>query len=443
MSFHSHDLSSRARRVLLVVALLVGGEAVAAEGLLDVYQESLAHDAVIAAARSELDAGREAVVQGRSMLLPTISLNASSSMNDMSAPMLNRQPYRYNTDTYTLQISQPVYRKYNFASYAQSEIRVRASELTFAIAQQDLMLRIATAYFDVLRAQDVVSLLSVQHGAIEEQLLQAKRLFQARVGTLTELDEAQARFDQTVAQEIEAKNALEVKRRVLQRSSGRRDIKLKTLGEMPLLAPSPARLEDWIEAGSAQDPQIELKRVTVAYLLAEMEKSRSGHSPTLDLVASTTHGHNPSYFLTGTQDSTSVALQLNMPLYQGGYVNSKVRETLASKEKSEHELDDALRANELLTSESFLAVINGIAKVNALEQAVKSNESALHSTKMGREVGFRTSVDVLNAQQQLFSTKRDLSTARYDYIINRLKLKSAVGSLGMEDMKAVDQWLKN
>jgi outer membrane protein len=257
------------------------------------------------------------------------------------------------------------------------------------------------------------------------------------------LDEAQARFDQTVAQEIEAKNTLEVKQRTLQRSVGKRVVKLKSLGEMTMLAPKPSRLEDWIEAGSKQDPQIELKRATVEYLAAEVEKSRAGHSPTLDFVASTSHAHNPSYFLNGLQDSTTFALQFNMPLYQGGYVSSKVRETLASKDKSEHDLEDALRTNELQTSDSFLSVTNGIAKVGALEQAVKSNESALHSTKMGREVGLRTSVDVLNAQQQLFSTKRDLSTARYDYIISRLKLKSAVGSLGMEDLESVDHWLKD
>jgi len=431
------------RNVLLAAVLSAGGEASAYDGLMDVYRESLLHDAVIAAARSEFEAGREAAEQGKSLLLPTVSLTGSSSINDMNAPSLRKKPFRYNTDNYALQISQPLYRKYNFASYVQSGFRVKFSEMTFAIARQDLILRIATAYFDVLRAQDMVSLLGAQHGAIEEQLLQAKRLFQAKVGTLTDLDEAQARFDQTVAQEIEAKSTLEVKQRTLQRSSGKHTVSLKSLGVMPLLAPKPSSLEDWISAGIKQDPQIELKRATVEYLAAEVEKNRAGHLPTLDLVASTSHAHNPSYFLNGQQDTTTLTLQFNMPLYQGGYVNSKVRETLASKDKSEHDLDDAVRTNELLTSEAFLAVTNGIAKVNALEQAVKSNESALHSTKMGREVGLRTSVDVLNAQQQLFSTKRDLSTARYDYIINRLKLKSAVGTLGEEDLEAVDHWLKD
>jgi len=443
VSFIGKGLSGHLHKAVLLLSLITAGEAGATQGLIDVYQAALLHDAVIAGARSDLEAGKEAGVQGESMLLPTVSLNASSSRNDMNAPLINKRAYRYNTDTYTLQISQPLYRKYNFESYAQSEIRVRASELTFAIAQQDLILRIATAYFDVLRTQDTVKLLSAQHNAIEEQLVQSKRLFRAKVGTLTELDEAQARFDQTLAQEIEAKSMLEVKQRTLRLVSGNAPTSIKSLGEMPLNAPDPIRLEDWIEAGIKQAPQIELKRITIGYMGKEVEKARSGHFPTLDLVASTSHAHNPSYFLNGKQDTTTLALQLNVPLYQGGYVNSKVREVLSSEEKSVHDFDDAMRTNELLTTESFLAVTNGIARIGALVQAVKSNESALHSTKMGREVGFRTSVDVLNAQQQLFMTKRDLSSARYDYIISRLKLKSAVGSLGMEELESVDHWLKD
>jgi outer membrane protein len=432
------------KRSLLCVALLsLSGSAWAADGLLDIYQAAQLYDATFAAAKSDLAAGHEAAAQGRAMLLPQVGLSGSTSYTDMKAAQLNGSPYRYNANTYTLTVSQPLYRKYNYATYLQADYRVKASEMMFAIAQQDLILRVATAYFDVLRAQDVVSLLQAQHTAIAEQLNQAKRLFEAKVGTLTDLDETAARFDQTVAQELEAKNVLDVKQRVLQRSIGKRPIMLKAFNEMPLLSPVPNDLTYWIEAAAKQDPQIEVKKATVAYMIQEIEKSRSGHFPTLDFVMSGTQANNPSYFLYGRQDTASATLQFNMPLYQGGQTSSKVRETLASKEKSEHDLDEAVRTSELLTSESFLAVNSGIAKVTALEQSVKSSERALHSTKMGHEVGLRTSVDVLNAQQQLFAAKRDLSTARYDYVISRLKLKSAVGTLGDEDVAAIDQWLKN
>jgi len=424
-----------------VAALFMSGPAFSSDGLLDVFQAAQLNDAQIAAARAELAAGMATAEQGRAQLQPSIGLSGSSSRNDMTAPLLSKQPYRYNTDTFTLSINQPIYRKFNLASYAQADVRVKGAEMVFAIAQQDLIVRIATAYFDVLRAQDIVTLLQAQHNAIEEQLTQAKRLFEAKVGTLTDLDEAKARFDETVAQEIEAKNTLDIKQRVLQRSIGKRSVDIRPLATFPLVAPQPPDLSHWIDTAAQQSPNVILKQVNVDFLNQEIEKSRAGHFPTLDLVARATKAHNPSYFLSGRQDTNSIELQFNFPLYQGGQVNAKVRESRSNKEKAEHDLADELRISELQTSENFLAVTNGIAKVTALEQAVKSNESALHSTKMGRDVGLRTSVDVLNAQHQLFVAKRDLANARYDYVVNYLKLKSSVGTLGQEDVATVDKWL--
>lgn len=436
----------RIRRVTTLVmaaCFCVPAPVFAADGLMDIYQAALQNDGVIAAARAEKDAGEAAAAQARSMILPSVSLNGSSSRNYMDAPQLNKLPYRYNTDSVTLNITQPVYRKFNFASYTQGEFRLQESGLLFASAGEDLILRTATAFFDVLRAQDVVTVLQAQHSALEEQLTQARHLFEARVGTLTDLHESQARFDQTLAQEIEAGSILDIKQRALQRLVGKRHIALKTLSAFEPGNPVPDDLEYWIEAAALHNLQVALKRNTVDFLSLEIEKVRAGHFPTVDLVASLNRAHDPSYFLSGPQNTNSIALQFNLPLYQGGQITERVREAFSNKSKAEHELEDALRGSELKASESFLAVTAGVAKVGALEQVIRSNESALHSTKMGRDVGLRTSVDVLNAQQQLFSSKLDLSKARYDYLINRLKLKSAIGSLGPDDLAAIDQWMKD
>ena len=431
-----------ARGAGLTALSLLCAPSFAAEGLLDIYREAQLNDAVIAAARAELEAGQEAAVQGRSLLMPTVGISGSSSRNDMVAPAISRNGFNYNSDSYTLTVNQPIYRKYNYASWVQSGFRVKASEALYASAEQDLILRVSTAYFDLLRAQDDVLLLESQKAAIVEQLNQAKHLFEARVGTLTDLHEAQAQYDMVLAKEIEARNARELRLRALQRIIGRRTQSIRSLDELPLLMPVPNDVDKWIEVSERQNPQVELQRFTLEYVNQEIEKSRAGHYPTLDLVLSATHAHNPSYFLSGKQDTQLYALQFNMPLFQGGYVNSKVKEVTASKEKAAKDLEDTLRASALQTSESFFLVTSGIAKVRALEQAVKSNESALHSTIKGREVGLRTSVDVLNSQQQLFASKRDLLQARYDYIVNRLKLRASVGGLGEEDVASVDQWLK-
>ena len=295
----------------------------------------------------------------------------------------------------------------------------------------------------MLLAQDNVALAGAQKAAIGEQLEMAKRNFEVGTVTITDTHEAQARYDLTTAQEIAAQNDLEIKNRALQLILGKIPAHLNALSDkLPLVLPEPNDMTKWVAQAEQQSPQIAIQREALAIATQEVERNRAGHHPTLDLVAG--HGRNSSsstFTLGQTITSQTIGLQFNLPIYQGGSVSSKVREALANQEKARQDLELGNRQAALQTRQAFLGVTSGLAQVKALEQALVSSQSSLDSTRLGQEVGVRTNVDVLNAQQQFFTAKRDLSQARYNYILNQLKLKSAVGVLQDEDIEQVNRWL--
>ncbi|BAN36717.1 TolC family type I secretion outer membrane protein [Sulfuricella denitrificans skB26] len=422
----------------LALLALLASPAYAAN-LMEVYRDAQQQDAAYASARAAYEAGQEKAPQGLALLLPSINLSANTSRNEVDSPTSNRQ---YNANGYNLSLTQPVYRKQNFALYEQSKSQVVQAEAQFAVARQDLIVRVAQAYFDVLLAQDNVALAGAQKAAIGEQLEMAKRNFEVGTVTITDTHEAQARFDLTTAQEIAAQNDLEIKNRALQLILGKIPAHLNALNDkLPLVLPEPNDMTKWVEQAEQQSPQIAIQRAALEIATQEVERNRGGHHPTLDLVAGYGQSSNSSYLVSGTVTSQTVGLQLNLPIFQGGSVNSKVREALANKEKARQDLELGNRQAALQTRQAFLGVTSGLAQVKALEQALVSSQSSLDSTRLGQEVGVRTNVDVLNAQQQLYTAKRDLSQARYNYIISQLKLKSAVGSLQDEDVEQVNRWL--
>ncbi|MBU1977796.1 MAG: TolC family outer membrane protein [Gammaproteobacteria bacterium] len=428
----------RMKSLPLALLVLLASPAYAAN-LMDVYRDAQQQDAAYASARAAYEAGQEKAPQGLALLLPSINLSANTSRNEVDSPTTNRQ---YNANGYNLSLTQPVYRKQNFAQYEQSKSQVVQAEAQFAVARQDLIVRVAQAYFDVLLAQDNVALAGAQKAAIGEQLEMAKRNFEVGTVTITDTHEAQARFDLTTAQEIAAQNDLEFKNRALQLILGKIPAHLNALNDkLPLVLPEPNDMTKWVEQAEQQSPQIAIQRAALEIATQEVERNRGGHHPTLDLVAGYGQNSNSSYLVSGTVTSQTVGLQLNLPIFQGGSVNSKVREALANKEKARQDLELGNRQAALQTRQAFLGVTSGLAQVKALEQALVSSQSSLDSTRLGQEVGVRTNVDVLNAQQQLYTAKRDLSQARYNYIISQLKLKSAVGALQDEDVEQVNRWL--
>ena len=420
-----------------------------ADDLLDIYRAAQSQDAVFAAARAAQQAGQEKLTQGRALLLPSVTLNANSTYNNTNTQYMGTTVFpsgekRYNSHGYGVTLVQPLFREQNWAMYNESELQVAISEEQFKAAQQDIILRTAQAYFDVLIAQDTVQLTAAQKDAIAQQLEQAKRNFEVGTATITDTYEAQARYDLILAQELAAANNLEVKRRDLQQLINADVPALNVLGDaFKLVSPEPADAEKWVE--TAQHNNVQVRVAEAAYQLADEEvaRNRGGHLPTIDLVANySKNTSNGSSFGVGSDvRSTSVGVQLNMPLFQGGATQSKWREADASREKARQDLENARRSVAVQTRQAYLGVVSGIAQVQALEQALKSSESLLSASKLGQEVGVRTSLDVLNAQQQMYSTRRDLYQAKYNYLVSQLRLKAAAGSLEEGDLVQVNQAL--
>jgi outer membrane protein len=423
----------------------------AAEDLLQVYREAQRYDAVFAAARYTLDAGRERIPQGRSLLLPLLTLqaNAASQRFDIRshdtavAPTFGRSVSNYG---YVLTLSQPVFRPQNTAQWQQADYQVRQSEAVFAQASQDLALRTAQAYFDVLAAQDTLALVGAQKAAISEQLAAAKRNFEVGTATITDTHEAQARYDLIIAQEIAAQNDLESKRRALETVGGKEYVQLKPLRiDIRLPPPNPDNMQSWVDIAQKQAYPVLAQDAAMEVAQLEVKRASGAQWPTLDLVGSygTTRDTGSLTIPVGRDTASGqIGLQFSLPLYAGGSLSSREREAAANYLRAREDLENQRRQAALTTRQTYLAVINGIAQVGALEQALISSQSALDSNKLGYEVGVRINIDVLNAQQQLFQTRRDLALARYNAIINHLKLKAAAGTLRDEDLEEVNRALQ-
>ena len=445
----------------LLLATLIGASSYAhtadmqtansqAADLLETYHAAQAHDPQIAAAFATLQAGRERLPQGRALLLPAINFSANSMFNEQTTTYSGTAIFpsgtnRYNSNGYGVTLVQPLFRQQNWLVYSEAELQVAQAEAQFKIAEQDLILRVAQSYFDVLIAQDSVQLAEAQKTAISEQLEQAKRNFEVGSATITDTLEAQARYDLTGAQEIAALNNLEIKRRTLQQLINAMPNELAQLGkEFQMEVPQPADMEKWVDDAQLNSPQLAVAQAGAELAQKEVARNRGGHYPTVDLVANYAKNNTNGGSLGVGSESTSksVGVQLNLPLFQGGAVNSKWREAEANRERTRQELENARRNVATQTRQAYLGVASGIAQVQALQQALASSESLLQASKLGQEVGVRTNLDVLNAQQQLYATRRDLFQAEYNYLINQLRLKAAVGTLGEADLSKVNQALR-
>lgn len=438
------------KRHAIFLAILAFSQPLAAADLLQIYREARGNDPVYASARAARDAGRESLPQGLALLLPTVSASGFTQMNNIDIDYRGALPPATrdgNTNGYSLSLTQPLFNWQSIMLYREAGFKVAQAEAVFGQAAQDLIVRVAQAYFDVLASQDTLAFIQAQKTAISEQLAQAKRNFEVGTATITDTHEAQARFDLSASQEIAAQSDLEIKKSALQQIIGKLPDRLAPLKPTSALSPpKPNAMEPWVASAEEQNFAVRVQEAALEIATREIERSRAGHYPTLNLVGS--YGHNSaSISTTGTvnigTDSTSstIGLQLAIPLYAGGGVNSLVRQAIANQERARQDLETARRSAAQAARQAYLGVNNGMAQVGALEQALISSQSALDSNKLGYEVGVRINIDVLNAQQQLFSTKRDLSKARYDTLVNGLKLKAAAGTLTEEDLEAVNRLL--
>jgi outer membrane protein len=428
-----------------VTLLLAGTPGIApAADLLQIYRDALVQDSAFAAARASWQAGQEAVVQGRALLLPNV--NASGSYQFNNRDFRNQENQQFDSMFLGVSLTQPLFRMQNLVQYQQSRTQVTQTDAQFALASQDLILRVSQAYFDVLLAEVNLEVNEAQKKAIAQQLEQAKRNFEVGTATIVDTYEAQARFDLVVSQEISLQNDLAVKRDALERIINKpapplvqppRGIELKP--------PEPNNIDAWVQ--EAYGTSLEIRQATAALTLAQqqVELQRAGHYPTLDAVASYGRSENALGSTLATQgfngDIASAGVQLAIPIYQGGAIESRVRQAVSNQEKARQDLETARRIVAQSTRQAFLGLNSGIAQTQALRTAVVSTQSQVDSTKLGQEVGVRTEVDVLNAQQLLFSAKRDLAQALFNTVLNLLKLRAATGQLTENDVVAVNEWI--
>ena len=430
------------KRVLavLVAGLFAGGAAAA--DLMQVYQDAVANDAKFAAARAQYEAGQEKVVQGRAGLLPQIGASANTTWNETDAkPAPPGGSSDYNSNGYGVQLTQPLFDWQSWVQYKQGELQTALAETQFGLARQDLVLRVAEAYFNVLNAQDALAAVTQLRAAAAEQLELAKTSFEVGTVTITDVHEAQSRFDLASAQEIAAQNQLEVARQSLAQIIGTEPEPLAGLREgVALQRPQPENIAEWVTAAESGSFGVQAQQLAREIAAREVERARAGHLPTVDIVASHGVNHRPQDTF-DRSEATTIGLQLNVPLFAGGRVSSVSREAAALRMKADADLEDARRAAALQARQSWLGVTSGMAQVKALEAARVSSLSALEANKLGYEVGVRINIDVLNAQTQLADTLQQLSRARYDTLLSQLRLKAAAGTLGEEDVQAINALL--
>ncbi|WP_300752408.1 TolC family outer membrane protein [Janthinobacterium sp.] len=418
-----------------------------AADLIQVYQQALANDAQYASARAALSAGMERVPQGLSGLLPQVNASGSNTRGNVEQILFDQTGNKFtgptvnvHTNTYNLTLAQPLFRWDRWETYQQSKLAQAIAEAQFAQVQQDLITRVAQAYFDVLSAQDNLGATQAQKVATTEQLASAKRNFEVGTQTITDTHEAQAAYDLVVAQEFAAINDLANKRSALQTIIGAQAPALAPMRTGVLLsAPEPAAIEPWVSSAEEQNFGVVTAQFNVESAKRDIGRNRAGHYPTVDLIANA--GHTYTTGGVGGSNNNAIGVQWSIPIFSGFAVTSKVRESIALEDKARNDLETARRTAAQNARQAYLGVNSGLAQVKALEAAEVSSKSALESNQLGYQVGVRINIDVLNAQKQLFSTQKDLSKARYDTIMNGLRLKSAAGTLKETDLMPVNALL--
>jgi len=433
---------------ILSVAMMSGSAS--ALDLLQAYRDALVYDSQFASAKLQRDAGRERQVQGRAALLPQAGFNASVAKvngDGSSTSALTGLPTPFKLDytdqRYVLQLKQPLYNLSSFIAFDQSKLQVAASEVQFEQSRIDLALRVAQAYFDMLASQDAIAFIQAQKIAIAEQLASAKRNFEVGTATITDTHEAQARFDLTEAQEIGALNDLEIKRNQLALLTGQVPDGLRGLAAgVKLSPPEPATVDQWVVNAESGNIGVVAQGLAAEIAKLDIRRASAGHLPTLDAVASYTD--SKSAFLSSPFSSTvtNIGVQLNIPIFSGYATSSQVTQAIALEEKARADLDTARRNAAQGARSAYLGVQSGLSQVRALEAAERSSLLALDANKLGYEVGVRINIDVLNAQQQLYSTRRDLAKARYDTLVAGLKLKAASGALSEADLAEINALLE-
>lgn len=419
-----------------------------AQNLLQIYQQAQANDPAWAAAQKANQAAQEKIVQGRALLLPTVGLSANANRANTDIQYTgsgnvfrNNGSEHFETYSYTLNASQPIYRPQNSIQYAQSKTQVAFADVQMTAAQQDLAMRVSQAYFDVLIAQDKIELINAQKLATTQQLNQAQANFKVGVATITDVNDAKAKLDLLRAQEIAAYNTLESKRRVIETITGNNPGRLvPAQANINVEMIEPHEMGAWEALAMQNNPEFLAQQKALELAKQDVDRNHAGHMPTLDAVGSYgyTDANGGVNGFGNKLDNLTLGLQLQLPLYQGGAIASKEREATLNYQKAQDELEQSRRKAVLQTRQAWLDLSSSIAQVHAYEQAVLSGQSQIDSTKKAFKVGIRNTVDVLNAEQEFYSAQHNLHEARYNYLTYILKLKTAAGIITEHDISVVN-----
>ncbi len=433
------------RRMALGLSLLVltAGQA-SAQSLLEVYEAARSYDATYLAARALAESATYKAAQSDALRLPSVGLAAGATRTELDPPA---GPDRSgNNAQVALSAKQPLFNRANASTIDQAGRSLAIAQADLQAAEQELIVRVAQTYFDVLAAQDTLSTARANKTAIAEQLASARRNFEVGTATITDTREAQARFDLATAQEIAAENELRTRSIALDQLVGRNGVAPRPLQApvaLPPLASSP--VEEWVTL-TEEAPTVRKARLAREIAELETDKAKAGHLPTVDLVGSLSTARNTGSIpklqgTAGNSNTATLGVQLNVPLFAGFAIQNRVKETLVLEEKSRNDLEAARRAVAQGTRQAYFGVQSGQAQVKALEAAEASTKLALEATQLGYRVGVRVNLDVLNAQTQLFSTQRDLARARYDVLVGSLRLRQVAGQLQPADLAPINSLL--
>ncbi len=414
--------------------------------LTQTYQIALTRDPTFQAAQANYLADREAKPQARSFLLPQIAARASYERSGQTTERSTIAGQSFSDDVdrtqYGLNINQVLFNRDFFIGLSQADATVAQSEAELEVARQELILRVAEAYFNVLAAEDTLRFTTAEKKAIGRQLEQAQKRFEVGLIAITDVKEAQANYDASVANEIVARNDIDIDRNAVSVIIGQFFGDLDKLTDrMPLITPDPADPDKWMDKAVEENFQLIATRFATQAAGLEIKRQRAGHYPTIDMIASANQNNTSGGLFGSDTGELSIGLELNFPIYTGGLVNSRTREAKFNFQEAQDLLIQQKREVAKLARDSYLNVIAGISRVKALNRAVESNKAGAEATQAGFEVGTRTSVDVLVALQTLFEAERNYALSRYDYILDTLRLKAAAGTLSADDVIKVNSWL--
>lgn len=431
--------------VLAMAQLTVTGNPAIAADLLDVYDMAINSDPQYRQVAAAKLATLEQYPQALSQLLPSINLSANTRTNDqdISTQGFGEQgDIEFNSHGWSLDIRQPLFRLDRFIQLRQASSHIKQADAELTAAQLDLIVRVAENYFNVLAAKDNLEFAYVAKRSLGRQLEQAKQRFEVGLTAITDVQEAQAGYDMAVAEEIEARNNVDNNSEELREITGSYPAEFSALGEfLPLARPEPDDIDAWTEISLQQNLDIIAALSAIETARKEIKVQQSGHLPTLDLVGRRNYIRSGGRFGAIQIHSSMIGLELNVPIFQGGLVSSRTRESRQRLEEQLQRLEQVRRQAQRLTRQAYLGVISGISRVKALKQAVISSETALQATEAGFEVGTRTAVDVVASERATSQSRRNYAQARYDYILNTLRLKRSAGILSLEDLANINHWL--